>query len=65
MAKFKVILNYHGELHTIYTNTIRPDIAVNNAVYKLAKTLGRDLSFVRRHFWDGDRVTVQELEETE
>lgn len=58
---FKVKLNYHGELHEFTTFTTRPDIAVRNAIYKLSQKLGRDLFFVQRDFYDGDKILVTQL----
>jgi len=48
--KFKVTLNYHGELLTIFTIASHKKGALNNAIYQLAQKLERDLSFVRRYF---------------
>ena len=63
MHCYKVTLNWYGELHCVYTKTTRPDIAARNAVYKLAQSLGRDLSFVRPYFNHGDKILVTRVKE--
>jgi len=50
--KYKVTLNYYGQLVIIYTVTNSPKKAVNNATYQLAQKVGKDLSFIRRYFND-------------
>jgi len=48
--KFKVTLNYHGELLTIFTIASHKKGALNNAIFQLAQKLKRDLSFIRSYF---------------
>jgi len=58
---FRVKLNWHGEIYEFTTITTRSDIAARNAIFKLAQKLGRDLSFVRQHFYDEKKITVQQI----
>ena len=60
---FRVKLNWHGEIYEFTTITTRPDIAARNAIYKLAQKLGRNLCFVRQHFYDENKITVQQMAE--
>ena len=59
MPTYKVTLNWHGEIHTLWTTTTGTIQAIRNAKYQLANKLGKDLSYVRRHFWTGDKVKVE------
>ena len=59
MDNYEVRINYYGEIHTIYTKATNEISAKNNAIYKLAQALKRDVSFVRRHFWNGDKITAK------
>lgn len=59
MATFKVTLNWFGEIHTIYTTTDGELRARRNALYQLANKLGKDLSFIQRHFWTGDKILIK------
>ena len=56
---YKVTLNYHGELHEFYTTTTSQRHALKNAQYQLAQKLGKDLAFVQRHFWTGDKYSIR------
>ena len=58
---FRVKLNWHGEIYEFTTITTRSDIAARNAIFKLAQKLGRDLYFVRQHFYDEKKITVQQI----
>jgi hypothetical protein len=40
--KFKVTVNNAGEILTFYTTTATPETAKRNAIYQLAKKLGRN-----------------------
>ena len=40
--KFKVTVNNAGELLVFYTTTTSPNNAIRNAIYQLAKKLGRN-----------------------
>jgi ribosome-associated translation inhibitor RaiA len=40
--RFKVTVNNAGEILTMYTTTTTPNNAIRNAMYQLAKKLGRN-----------------------
>ena len=63
MKTFHVTLNWHGELHQFTIRATQPWIAAKNAVYGLAKKLGRARSTVSLHLNDGDKVIVKEVRE--
>ena len=48
--KYKVTLNWHGELHIFYTHSISRAKALANAIIKLAGKLGRSNYSVRQYF---------------
>ena len=50
---YKVTLNWHGEIHIIYTDAIGPSRALNNAEFQLARKLGVTYSYVNRQFIGG------------
>ena len=49
--KYKVTLNWSGELHTFWTSSSTEKRALNNAVAQLAEKLGRDRIYVKRSFF--------------
>ena len=53
MWTHKVVLNWHGELHTFYTNSSNDIGALMNAQFQLAKKLHITFYKVRQHFNQG------------
>ena len=51
--KYLVIINWHGEVHKIWTTSGSDDKALNNACERLAKKLGVNSGSVRVHVLDG------------
>lgn len=45
---YKVLFNWHKELHTVYTHATTPKQAQRNAVQKLANKLGMSVGFVSK-----------------
>ena len=54
--KFKVTVNNAGEILTFYTTTTSTNNAKRNAIYQLAKKLGRNPQGMMMQLWD--RATV-------
>ena len=54
--KFKVTVNNAGEILVFYTTTTSTNNAKRNAIYQLAKRLGRNPQGMMMQLWD--RATV-------
>jgi len=54
MAKMrhKVLINWYGEVHKLYTHSKSEDGALLNAIRQLAKRLGREVKGVRDYVMD-------------
>ena len=48
--KYKITLNWYGEVHTIYTSSSTEQRALNNATTRLAATLGMSRAYVKCFF---------------
>jgi hypothetical protein len=57
---YKVTLNWHGEVHVLFTHSPKEASALRNAVRKLARYLTVDYSYVRRlYLGDKDNFKVE------
>jgi len=52
-SRYKVTLNWYGELHTFYTNSGSTSKAKANAISRLAKKLGKSRYIVRQYYNSG------------
>jgi len=50
MWTHKVVLNWYGELHTFYTNSVSDSRALHNAVTRLASKLQVSRYRIRQYF---------------
>jgi len=58
--KYKVLINYHNEVHIFYTHSKSDDKALDNCIKKLSKKVGYTYGFVRCYVRDGmDRWKVE------
>ena len=48
--KYKVLLNWYGEIHTIYTSSKNKTGALNNSFYQLAKRTGYSRGYIALKF---------------
>ena len=62
---FKVILNWHGELHVTYTRARIKSIALRNAVASLAKKLKLSEAAVAIRFFNQNHCSILEVKEKE
>ena len=63
MPRYKVTLNWYGELLKLYTNATGILNAMNNAQFQLANKLGINVGVVKRHINSGDKIRVEKEEE--
>ena len=62
MQKYKVTLNYMGEVHIFYTSAVNSGKAVLNAVSKLSNKLSKSKYYLRNYILDGkDRWKVKQV----
>ena len=60
--KYKVTLNWYGELHILYTNAKSENGALENVIWRLAKKLGKSRWIVKSKFYgDRDNFEVREV----
>lgn len=62
MAKYKyeVKMNWHGEVHTIWTSAFHRDDAFFKACQKLARKLNQTAFSVRNYFLDSTKYEINE-----
>ena len=60
-SKYKVTLNWSGELHTFWTSSSTEKRALENAVTRLAQKLGKSsrMSVKRSFFGEKDNYTIE------
>ena len=59
--KYKVHLNWYGEIHKLYTSSSSKSMALSNAICQLAKRVGYNRSFVKLKFLgETDNYKVEE-----
>jgi hypothetical protein len=51
-VRFKVIINWQGEVHTYYRHANSPNQALRHAIRELARETGYAARFVRDHVMD-------------
>ena len=62
MNRYKVTLNWHGEVLTFYTEASSKMKALTNAIYQLAEKSNRVAYSVRQYFLNGkNRYEVKEV----
>jgi len=61
MNRYKVTLNWYGEIHVFYTSSKTAKTAKNNAINRLAKKLGKNRNSVSGYFsGDKDNFSIKE-----
>ena len=61
-SKFKVIINWKGEIYNLYTRAPNTNKALHNGINQLAKILNLTMSSVRNYVTDGkNKYTIWEL----
>ena len=59
--KYRVNLNWYGEVHTFFTSSSTEKKALTNAISQLAKKNGYNRAFVKRFFLgDKDNFSIKE-----
>jgi hypothetical protein len=53
--RFKVIINWHGEVHTFYTQCKSEERALYNAITRLAGKVGMKRMFVAPYVMDANQ----------
>ena len=53
--KFKVTINWYGEVHVIYTHAKDANKALNNACHQLAKLVGYNFGYVKSYVKDENK----------
>ncbi len=59
---YRVIINYHGELHEFYTTTATEELAISNSINRLGKKLKISGYSIRNHVNGRDKVSVKQVE---
>ena len=52
--RYKILINWSGEVHKLYTHSTCERRALLNAIRQLAKKLGREVKGVRDYVMDGN-----------
>ena len=62
MDKYCLTVNWHGEIHKIYTTAKTEDDAFGNCVVKLATKLTRTTSSIYCYLRDADRFSIRRVD---
>ncbi len=55
MDRFKVLINWQGEVITFYTHARDKDKALKNCIRQLAKKVGYSIELVRKYVMDENK----------
>ena len=58
---YKVLINWKGEIHNLYTNSPNSNKALHNCINQLANILNISVSSVRNYVTDKDKYTIYKL----
>jgi len=57
--RYRVTLNWYGEVHTFWTSTDKESRAEFNAMDRLARKVQMSRYYVRQYFYGRDKVRVE------
>ena len=64
-SKYKVTINWNGEVHIFYTYSNTKAKATTNAIIRLAKKVGYNWTVVAAYVFKEDRIKIEEVTDGE